>query len=78
MEVVKTDDSLRDTVNYYESLVLPPCPTCGSKKTAKVSTGLVGRSIAVASATNKIKLVPNGHPGDYFCRACDRYFDAHG
>lgn len=65
----------RKTLAYYESLKLPPCPTCGSTHTAKVSAGLVGRNIALAGATTKMKLVPNGHPADFHCGACDQFFD---
>jgi hypothetical protein len=66
----------RKTVDYYEALTLPPCPRCGSADTAKVSSGLVGLSIHVAAATSKIKLLPNGHPADFHCAACDQFFDA--
>jgi hypothetical protein len=66
----------RKTVEYYEALKLPPCPTCGSADTAQVSAGLVGRSTNLAAVTSKIKLLANGHPADFYCARCDRYFDA--
>ena len=66
----------RKNLDYYEALDLPPCPTCNSTNTAKVSAGLVGRSIALAAATTKIKLVPNGHPADFHCGDCSRFFDS--
>lgn len=66
---------LLETIDCYEKLVLPPCPQCGSADTAKVSTGLVGRSIHAAAATTKMRLLPNGHPADYFCNHCKHYFD---
>jgi len=66
----------RHTLNYYELLDLPACPRCGSANSAKVSTGLVGRSIALAAATTKIKLLPNGHPADFHCGDCGHFFDA--
>jgi hypothetical protein len=64
------------TLDYYESLDLPPCRRCGAGAAAKVSTGLVGRSIALAAATTKVKLLPNGHPVDFYCWACDDVVDA--
>lgn len=66
---------IRESVAYYESLYLPRCATCASEDTAKVSTGLMGRSIQVASATTKMHFRPNGHPADYFCNTCGQYFD---
>ena len=65
----------RETLEYYEALDLPPCPRCSSTNTAKVSSGLVGRSMALAAATTKMKLVPNRKPGeDFHCGACDQFF----
>ena len=40
-----------------------------------VSAGLVGRSIHLAGATTKIRLLPNGHPADFYCNQCDQYFN---
>ena len=65
----------RTRLDYYESLELPTCPQCGSADSAVVSTGLVGRSIHLAGATSKIKLVPNGHPGDFYCWTCGHFFN---
>jgi hypothetical protein len=65
----------RKTVEYYESLYLPGCPTCASEDTAKVSAGTISRSIHVASSTTKMRFLPNGHPADYFCNQCRLYFE---
>ena len=65
---------IRGTIDRYEALNLPPCPTCGSADTAAVSAGIVGRSIHVCASTTKIRLLPNGVPEDYYCNACKRYF----
>jgi len=65
----------KDTLDHYEVQDLPSCPLCGSVETAKVSTGLVGYSTALAAATTKMKLIPNGHPADFYCSACDKFFD---
>jgi hypothetical protein len=64
------------TLDHYETQALPPCPACGSTETAKTSTGLVGYSMALAAATTKIKLIPNGPSADFYCNACDKFFDA--
>ena len=65
----------RRLVEGWEAKELPSCPHCTSTDTAEVSAGLVGRSMRLAGATTKIKLLPNGHPADYFCNECKRYFD---
>lgn len=66
---------IRKTVAYYESLNLPRCPTCASEDTAKVSAGIVSRSILVASATTKMHFISNGHPADYYCNKCRQFFE---
>jgi hypothetical protein len=39
-------------------------------------SGCPGREEIVAQ-TKKIRLIPNGpRPGDFFCRACQTYFNA--
>jgi hypothetical protein len=73
-EVEQRYPGIRQTIDYYEALNLPPCPACGSTDTAAVSAGLVGRSIHVGASTTKIRLLPNGVPEDYYCNACERYF----
>jgi hypothetical protein len=73
----ETYPGFRDTLSYYESLDLPACPRCGSANSAKVTTGLVGRSVALAAATTKMKLLPNGHPADFHCGDCDHFFDVY-
>jgi hypothetical protein len=55
-------------------LELPCCPRCGSKHTARVTTGVIGRTIQLAAATNKVKVIPNGQPGDLFCWSCGSFF----
>ena len=59
---------LRKTVAYYEAQTLPACPTCGSAETAEVWWA-GRRSLLVAAATSKTKLLPNGHPADFYCEA---------
>jgi hypothetical protein len=75
VELESSYPGLTETVEYYEALELPSCRACGSSNTAQVSAGLVGRSMAVAAATTKIRLVPNRGNGKYYCNDCDRWFD---
>jgi len=67
----------KDTLEYYENLSVPPCPRCASWDTATVSYGLVGRSINMAAATRKMKLVPNveDRRAPFFCNACQKSFN---
>ena len=80
------EDKIRDSeigypgisseIRHYEEAKLPSCFHCGSNETARVSIGLVGRSMTIAGRTKKMKLLANGpKPGTYFCRACDKYYD---
>ena len=63
-------------IRQFENAVLPQCPRCGSKDTADVQCGIIGRTINIAAATTKFKLIPNGPaPGKYFCNACNEFFD---
>lgn len=61
----------------YDNEELPPCLHCGSQDTAKVHAGVVGRTIYLAGASRKFKLVPNRSDeiGTYFCNECKKYFN---
>ncbi|MCC6245562.1 MAG: hypothetical protein IT353_22215 [Gemmatimonadaceae bacterium] len=66
----------RKTLNRYESMCLPGCPACQSTHTASVQMGIVGRSISLAAATTRIKLVTNPPvSGQFFCNDCETFFD---
>jgi hypothetical protein len=65
-----------ETILHFEQATLPACRNCGSEDTADVQFGLIGRTIHIAAATTKFKLLPNGPaPGEYFCNACNKFFD---
>jgi predicted RNA-binding Zn-ribbon protein involved in translation (DUF1610 family) len=65
-------------IKAREAEVLPPCPHCGSDDIARLEVGVVGRTIAMTAATTRFKLRPNGpKPGEFFCNACEAYFDLH-
>jgi len=66
-----------ETIVYFEKAQLRSCAHCGSSNTASVQVGIIGRTIYLATATTKVKLVPNrtDKPGQYFCNACGEYFD---
>ncbi len=65
------------TILHFEEAELPSCTHCGSNNTASVQVGIIGRTIYIATATTKIKLVPNrtAEMGKYFCNQCGRFFD---
>ena len=62
-------------IRSREKATLPKCSRCGSKDTAGVGCGLIGRTMSIAGATTKFKLIPHGpKPGEYFCNACNEFF----
>lgn len=61
-------------IEFYEKMVLPACPTCGSKDTATVNVGIIGRTISLSAATTKFHLRANGKPGDFYCNNCTSYY----
>jgi len=64
-----------DNISQFEDAKLPACPRCGSGDTADVQCGVIGRTIHIAAATTKFKLIPNPpKPGEYFCNGCKRFF----
>ena len=47
-----------------------------SEDTADVQVGIVRRTIQIAAATTKFKLIPNNPKrGSYFCNTCKKLFD---
>jgi len=63
------------SIRAREECVLPACTHCGAEDTASVGCGLIGRTINLAAATTKIKLIPNGTAsGKHFCNTCDKFF----
>ena len=79
-ERVNIEDNYPDITEQIRRFVeaeLPSCPHCGSENTASVQVGMVGRAITIASATAKVKLVPNAKDklGIYFCNVCKKYFN---
>ena len=66
-----------ENIMRFENQLLPACPSCGSDHTAVIQFGVIGRTILIAGATTKIKLLPNKAPDDpskFFCNQCERYF----
>lgn len=65
-----------ESIRARESTPLPPCTRCGSTDTAEVGCGIVGRSVAFATATTRFTLLANGpRPGAYYCNSCGEFFD---
>jgi hypothetical protein len=72
----KQYDGIIKTILHFENASLPSCVYCQSSDTADVQVGVIGRTICIAGATTKFKLIANGpKPGKYFCNACQKYFD---
>lgn len=66
---------LTEHIEALESLTLPGCPKCGSEESARAACGIVGRSITLAAATTKIRLVSTGPPpAKFYCNACAQFF----
>lgn len=65
-----------ETILRFEEAALPVCPRCGSENTADVQCGIIGRTIYIAAATTKLRLIANGpKPGKYFCNTCNEFFN---
>ena len=65
---------IKEQIYSCERTKLPACSYCGSPDTAQVITGLIGRTICLAGAMTKVKLVPNKKESVvYFCNACKEY-----
>ncbi|MDZ4851488.1 MAG: hypothetical protein SGI77_19535 [Pirellulaceae bacterium] len=66
---------IRESIRKFDAADLPDCAPCGSDRTSRVLTGIIGRTINIAAATTKVKLIANGiGPGGYYCNACERFF----
>ena len=76
-EMERQHPGLVKTIMRFENDELPACPYCASDNTAEVQVGIIGRTIYLASATTKAKLVPNAMNklGKYFCNQCHKFFD---
>jgi len=64
-----------EQIHRFENASLPSCPKCDATDTADVQVGAIGRTIGIASATTKFKLMLNGRPEEYFCNICEEFFD---
>ena len=76
-EMERQHPGLVKTIMHFENDELPACPHCASDNTAEVQVGIIGRTIYLASATTKAKLVPNAMNklGKYFCNHCNKFFN---
>ncbi len=67
---------IKEQINHFEKANLPPCARCKSNNIADVQVGIIGRTIHIAAATTKVKLIPNDpKPGRYFCNECEDFFN---
>jgi hypothetical protein len=69
-------NGLVKTIMQFENAELPACSHCRSSDTAEVQVGIMGRTIYIAGATTKVKLVPNvkDRLGKYYCNECKKFF----
>lgn len=73
-ELERDYPGISDSISRFEEATLPACSHCGSTDTAKVQCGIIGRTISIAAATTRIKLLANGPvPGEYFCNTCNKF-----
>jgi len=74
--IEKQYPGIGESIFAFEKATLPVCSGCGSEDTADVQCGIIGRTINIAAATTKFKLIPNGSkPGKYFCNTCNEFFN---
>lgn len=67
---------IKDDILRFEIEKMPACPVCESADTASVQIGIIQRTMNIAVATTKFKLIPNRpKPGEYYCNACEQFFD---
>jgi len=65
-----------EQIDRFETTVTPACRHCQSADTAEVQVGIIGRIIAIAGATSRIHLIPDGpKPAAYWCYPCRTYYD---
>ena len=75
-ELEKQYPEIAKDILGFEDAILPSCAHCDSEDTATVQVGVVGRTINIALATTKFRLIPNGpKKGKYFCHSCKEFFD---
>ena len=67
---------LKDQVIHLEGKDMPAYPHCGSRCTALVGVGVVGRSLQMAVSTTRFRLWANGpRQGKFACASCRCFFD---
>lgn len=74
-QMEKNYPGITESIWGFEFAVLPPCPHCGSEDTAQIQCGIIGRTIHIASATSRIKLLFNyDGKGQFHCNTCAERF----
>jgi len=66
---------ITEQILRFDKRVMPPCPFCNSTDTAVVICGIIGRTIHIASATSRVKLLANRDQRHFYCHSCKQYFD---
>mgnify|MGYP001943572677 CR=1 FL=1 len=66
---------ITQSILKFDESPLPHCPSCRSENTAHVKIGCIGRTMAIAAATTKVKLIPNNTtPSNHYCNSCTTFF----
>jgi hypothetical protein len=74
-QMEKLQPGIVESIRIREEAVLPQCHHCRSEDSARVGAGLNARTIYLAAATTRFRLIPNGpKPGEYFCNGCGKFF----
>ena len=73
-------DGIHDQIFEFEAMTLPVCSKCGTDNTAVTQVGVIGRTMNIALATSKVKIVANGESreGQHYCNSCEVFFDSSG
>ena len=75
-ETYDREQVYNEKLKKFTRMEVPPCTHCGKGDTASVQVGVIWITIRLAATCRKFKLIPNGpKPGQWFCHACQRFFD---
>lgn len=75
-ETYDREQVYKEKLREFTRMEVPPCTHCGKGDTASVQAGVIWITIRLAATCRKFKLIPNGpKPGQWFCHACQRFFD---
>lgn len=78
-ELEKQYLGIQAQIEAMEGTPSSSCPRCGREDAARITIGLVGRTLALAAATTRCHLLPSGTDESqgmtWFCRHCQETYD---